>query len=73
MHPIFISHGPAFKKNYTIKSFNNVDIYPLMCFLLGIEPGLTNGTIDNVMDMIVYTEREKKFSYCKYFSFFYLN
>ena len=35
MHPFFISHGPAFKENYKIKSFVNVDIYPLMCYILG--------------------------------------
>jgi len=52
MHPIFISHGPAFKKNFTIKPFNNVDIYPLMCLVLGITPGVNNGTLSNVIDMV---------------------
>lgn len=63
MYPIFIAHGPAFKQNYTIKSFYNVDIYPLMCFLLGLEPGVNNGTLDNVLDMVIYNEIEKGFSY----------
>jgi len=49
MYPIFIGHGPSFKKNFTIKSFNNVDIYPLMCYLLGIEPSANNGSLDNVL------------------------
>lgn len=66
MYPIFIAHGPAFKQNYTIKSFYNVDIYPLMCFLLGLEPGVNNGTLDNVLDMVIYNEIEKGFSYCKF-------
>ena len=35
MYPFFISAGPAFKKNYKIKNFKNVDIYPLMCHILG--------------------------------------
>ena len=52
MHPIFLAHGPAFKKNYTIKSFNNVDIYPLMCLILGIQPGVNNGSLEIVTDMI---------------------
>ena len=65
MFPIFIAHGPAFKQNYTIKSFYNVDIYPLMCYILGIQPGLNNGTLNNVLDMI-YSDIEKNFSYRKY-------
>ena len=63
MFPIFIAHGPAFKQNYTVKSFRNVDIYPLMCFILEIEPGITNGSLENVLDMLMYTEKEKNFSY----------
>jgi hypothetical protein len=39
MWPIFIAHGPAFKKNFKIDSFKNVDIYPLMCHILGVQPG----------------------------------
>jgi len=63
MHPIFIAHGPDFKQNYTIKPFNNVDIYPLMCFLLGVEPGLGhNGTLSNVLDMIIYDSNQRKFT-----------
>ena len=54
MHPIFISHGPAFKKNFTIPTFKNVDIYPLMCLLLGVQPAANNGSIQNVLDMVVY-------------------
>jgi len=62
MFPIFISHGPGFKKNFTIDSFRNVDIYPLMCFLLGIEPAANNGTLDNVMDMVIYNKIETHFA-----------
>jgi ectonucleotide pyrophosphatase/phosphodiesterase family member 5 len=54
MHPIFLAHGPAFKINYKTKSFNNVDIYPLMCLLLGVTPAINNGSIDNVIDMVVF-------------------
>jgi ectonucleotide pyrophosphatase/phosphodiesterase family protein 5 len=54
MHPIFIAHGPSFKTNFTINSFNNVDIYPLMCLLLGVQPAANNGSIANVIDMLIY-------------------
>ena len=53
MHPIFIAHGPAFKKGFKIKSFNNVDIYPLMCSILGVEPAVNNGSLSNVLEMLV--------------------
>jgi predicted AlkP superfamily pyrophosphatase or phosphodiesterase len=53
MFPIFMAHGPAFKKGFKIKSFKNVDIYPLMCYVLGIEPATHNGSLSRVLDMIV--------------------
>jgi len=58
MYPIFIAHGPSFKENFTIKSFNNVDIYPLMCFILGIQPAVNNGSLQNVLDMIVLNDED---------------
>jgi ectonucleotide pyrophosphatase/phosphodiesterase family protein 5 len=40
MFPIFVAHGPAFKSGgYKVNNFHNVDIYSLMCFILGIQPG----------------------------------
>jgi hypothetical protein len=40
MFPIFIGYGPAFKNGgLKIDSFHNVDVYPLMCFILDIQPG----------------------------------
>jgi ectonucleotide pyrophosphatase/phosphodiesterase family protein 5 len=53
MHPIFIAHGPAFKQSFKIEPFKNVDIYPLMCSVLGVEPAVHNGTLDNVKAMLV--------------------
>ena len=45
MRPFFIAMGPDFKKNFTVRSFNSVDIYPLMCQLLGIKPAPNNGSL----------------------------
>ncbi len=56
MYPIFIGHGPAFKTDKKVNPFNTVDLYPLMCLLLGIEPGQNDGSINNVFDMVVYKE-----------------
>lgn len=61
MFPIFIAHGPAFKKNFTVSMFRNVDIYPLMCYVLGIRPGVNNGTLEVVMDMVAFTDMENSF------------
>ncbi|XP_013379790.1 ectonucleotide pyrophosphatase/phosphodiesterase family member 5-like [Lingula anatina] len=53
MHPYFIAHGPAFKKGFLSKEFNNVDIYPLMCKLLEIKPSNpVNGSLDNVNHLL---------------------
>ena len=62
MFPIFISHGPSFKANFKINSFNNVDIYPLMCFILDVEPACNNGSLENVIDMVLAKSIEKKFN-----------
>lgn len=53
MHGIFYANGPAFKKGYTIHSFQNIDIYPLICEILGFEiPNNIDGTISNVQDAL---------------------
>ncbi|XP_076357632.1 ectonucleotide pyrophosphatase/phosphodiesterase family member 5-like [Tachypleus tridentatus] len=52
MHPLFIARGPAFKVNFTVKPFNNVDLYPLMCHLLDIRIWPSNGTLENVFPML---------------------
>ncbi len=31
LQAIFIAHGPYFKKNYTAESFENIQLYSLMC------------------------------------------
>ncbi|XP_006625809.1 ectonucleotide pyrophosphatase/phosphodiesterase family member 5 [Lepisosteus oculatus] len=52
MHPIFIAHGPAFRKNYSKKSMQSVDLYPLMCQILGISPAPNNGSLSHVQDLL---------------------
>jgi predicted AlkP superfamily pyrophosphatase or phosphodiesterase len=36
MHAVFYAWGPQFKKSITIPSFENVNIYPMVCELLGL-------------------------------------
>ncbi|CAF0884141.1 unnamed protein product [Didymodactylos carnosus] len=52
MHPIFYAWGPAFKKSLNSEPFRNVDIYPLMCYVLNIPIRPTNGSIDNVKHLL---------------------
>lgn len=43
MHSIFVASGAAFQKNYRTGTLRNVDIAPLVCAILGIQP---HNTID---------------------------
>lgn len=36
MHGVFYANGPNFKENYTVSSFKNIHIYPLVCKILGL-------------------------------------
>jgi len=52
MHPIFIAHGPAFKKGYRAEPFESVDLYPLLCHMLDIEPRPNNGTFEAIKHIL---------------------
>ena len=53
MRAIFIGHGPAFRRGYTAKPFEIVDIYPLICKILDIKPAPNNGSLANVEQLLV--------------------
>ncbi|XP_069839761.1 ectonucleotide pyrophosphatase/phosphodiesterase family member 7-like [Dendropsophus ebraccatus] len=52
MKMIFRAFGPDFKKNYIAEPFDSIQIYPLMCKLLGVIPEPHNGSIAVTQDMI---------------------
>ncbi|XP_006076213.4 ectonucleotide pyrophosphatase/phosphodiesterase family member 5 [Bubalus bubalis] len=52
MHPIFLAHGPAFRKNFTKAAMNSTDLYPLLCHLLNITALPHNGSLSNVQDLL---------------------
>ena len=52
MSPFFIAYGPAFKKGIVSEPFDSVDIYPLMCHILGLTPAPNNGSLDKVKHML---------------------
>lgn len=43
MQAIFIGHGPAFKAGKTIPAFTNIELYNLMCRILGLTPAANDG------------------------------
>lgn len=45
MQAIFIGHGPAFAKGQQIPAFANIQLYNLMCAILGITPALNDGDL----------------------------
>ncbi|XP_075057415.1 bis(5'-adenosyl)-triphosphatase enpp4-like [Mixophyes fleayi] len=47
MHPFLAAHGPAFQKNYKMHTLDSVDIYPMMCHVLGLKAEPNNGTLSN--------------------------
>ncbi|XP_031566464.1 ectonucleotide pyrophosphatase/phosphodiesterase family member 5-like [Actinia tenebrosa] len=57
---IFYARGPAFKKGYKIDhGLRSIDVYPMMCKILGIEPRPNNGSLDNMKMMLVGEEGPK--------------
>ncbi len=52
MHAIFYAYGPAFKTGFKQPTFNNTDIYPLICEILHLIPAEVDGKLENVMRMI---------------------
>ncbi|XP_021547765.1 ectonucleotide pyrophosphatase/phosphodiesterase family member 5 [Neomonachus schauinslandi] len=52
MHPIFLAHGPAFRKNFTKEAMNSTDLYPLLCHLLNVTGMPHNGSLESVRDLL---------------------
>ncbi|XP_005160498.1 ectonucleotide pyrophosphatase/phosphodiesterase family member 1 isoform X1 [Danio rerio] len=44
MQAIFIGYGPGIHYNTTVPPFENIEVYNLLCDLLGISPAANNGT-----------------------------
>ncbi|XP_039632318.1 ectonucleotide pyrophosphatase/phosphodiesterase family member 7 [Polypterus senegalus] len=53
MKTIFRAFGPDFKRNFLAAPFDSINIYPLMCKLLGVSPAPHNGSLAYTQDMLV--------------------
>lgn len=52
MQAIFYAAGPDFKNGYLHHSFEGVDIYSLLAYLLNIKPEKTDGNLLNTIEML---------------------
>jgi hypothetical protein len=48
MKATFIAAGPDIRAGATVESFENVDIYPLIARILGLQTGPVDGKIDGL-------------------------
>ena len=53
LYPLFIASGPAFKKGIVSEPIHIVDLYPLMCEVLGIEPAPNNGSLERARHLLI--------------------
>ena len=60
MHPFFVAMGPGFREGAEVTTFDNVDVYPLMCHLLGLHPAPNNGSLDAIRSLLRVEEGEEK-------------
>ena len=61
MWPLFLARGPAFKKGYFSAPFQLVDIYPLICKILGIKAQPNNGSLSSVRPLLSEQEAVQVF------------
>ncbi len=52
MRATFIAHGAAFKKGFVAEPFENVQIYNLMCKILGLTPAKNDGDFEKVKNLL---------------------
>ncbi|EGW04715.1 ectonucleotide pyrophosphatase/phosphodiesterase family member 1 isoform X1 [Cricetulus griseus] len=58
MQALFIGYGPAFKHGAEVDSFENIEVYNLMCDLLGLIPAPNNGShgsLNHLLKKPIYT------------------
>jgi predicted AlkP superfamily pyrophosphatase or phosphodiesterase len=52
MHSIFYATGPAFKKNYSFRQLNNVDVYDLICKIMKLNPAPNDGNPEDFREIL---------------------
>jgi len=49
MHATFVAEGPDFRRGVELAPFDNVDVYPLLTHLLGVQPLPNDGDITSLL------------------------
>lgn len=52
MRAMFVGHGPKFKSGYVAKPFEAVDVYELICKILGLEPAKNDGNLKRIKSVL---------------------
>lgn len=52
MRALFIARGAAFKKDFVAEPFENIQIYNLMSFILGLKPASNDGNLSSVKSIL---------------------
>ncbi len=53
MRALFVARGPSIRRGVTLAPFPNVDVYPLLAYLLGIDPLPNDGHLDDLRAALV--------------------
>jgi ectonucleotide pyrophosphatase/phosphodiesterase family protein 5 len=53
MGALFVGQGKGLKKGSVLSEVDNVNVYSLICYLLGIEPAKTSGSLDVWREVLV--------------------
>lgn len=48
MAALFIAEGPAFRRGVRLRAFDNIDVYPLLAWLIGVTPEANDGSLSEV-------------------------
>lgn len=52
MQALFMADGPAFKDGARVDTVMNLDVYELVCHLLGLKPAQNDGSFDRIKDVL---------------------
>jgi ectonucleotide pyrophosphatase/phosphodiesterase family protein 7 len=52
MQGLFIASGPRIRAGVTVKPFENIHLYDLMCAVLGLQPAKNDGDPAVTRDML---------------------
>lgn len=62
MLPFFMARGPKIKKEHKVPPFKTVDLYYLFCQILEITPSKNNGTLANILDILIQAQVSDTYS-----------